>query len=325
MPPAPQPPLAARILVGPTASGKSAIAQALAERAAPPLPVVSADAMTIYRGMDIGTAKPTPAERAAVPSFGFDLADPSRPFSVGAWLDALRRDLPAIAAAARGRPVIVAGGTGLYVKCLTEGLATDPPPTPALRARAQAILDSGGLPALRAAVRARDPAALDRIRDPENPRRLLRAYELLADGRPLPDTWHAPRPLLLGLDLPRPVLRARIAARARRMYAAGLLDEVRALRAAHPDLSPTARHAIGYAEAAAVLDGLLTETEAVERTIARTCQYAKRQMTWFRHQAAVRWLPLAGDESLPDLVALADRAFADLPPVPLPALAPPPS
>lgn len=279
--------LAAHFLVGPTGSGKSAVAQHLALKSRPPRPVLAADSMTIYRGMDVGTAKPDAADRAAVPSFGFDLVDPDRPFSVGDWLAAVRAAAPAIAAC--GAPPIVVGGTGLYVKCLTEGL--DGAPTdPVHRAAAEALLNAEGLEALQAAARALNPAEFAKLRDPENPRRVVRAYELLAAGQPLPVAAERPKPKLAGLALPPNELRARIARRARQMFAYGLVEEVRALRAKYPALSDTARHAIGYEEAARVLDGEIPEEEAIRRTALRTGQYAKRQMTWFRHQADVVWI-----------------------------------
>ena len=279
--------LAAHFLVGPTGSGKSAVAQHLALKSRPPRPVLAADSMTIYRGMDVGTAKPDAADRAAVPSFGFDLVDPDRPFSVGDWLAAVRAAAPAIAAC--GAPPIVVGGTGLYVKCLTEGL--DGAPTdPVHRAAAEALLNAEGLEALQAAARALNPAEFAKLRDPENPRRVVRAYELLAAGQPLPVAAERPKPKLAGLALPPDELRARIARRARQMFAYGLVEEVRALRAKYPALSDTARHAIGYEEAGLVLDGRIPEEEAIRRTALRTGQYAKRQMTWFRHQADVVWI-----------------------------------
>ena len=279
--------LAAHFLVGPTASGKSAVAQYLALLGRPPRPVLSADSMTIYRGMDVGTAKPDAADRAAVPSFGFDLVDPDRPFSVGDWLAAVRAAAPAIAAC--GAPPIVVGGTGLYVKCLTEGLDSAPV-DPVHRAAAETLLNAEGLAALQAAARALNPAEFAKLRDPENPRRVVRAYELLAAGQPLPAAEERPRPKLAGLALPPEELRARIARRARQMFAYGLVEEVRALRAKYPALSDTARHAIGYEEAARVLDGQIPEEEAIRLVAVRTGQYAKRQMTWFRHQADVVWI-----------------------------------
>lgn len=284
----------AHILVGPTASGKSAVALHLALLARPPRPILAADSMTIYRGMDVGTAKPAAGERAAVPSFGFDLVDPDRPFSVGDYLAAIRESATAIAACG-GMPIVV-GGTGLYVKCLIEGL--DPAPSdPARRAAAEALLQAEGLEALQAATRALAPEQYAQLRDPENPRRVVRAYELLASGQPLPVAGERPRPKVAGLFLAPDELRARIARRARQMFAYGLVDEVRALREKFPALSGTARQAIGYEEAGQVLDGQISEEEAIRRTTLRTGQYAKRQMTWFRHQADVVWLEVRPADS----------------------------
>ena len=281
--------LYADILVGPTASGKTAFAQVLAQ-STPPRPIISADSMAIYRGMDIGTAKPSVGERADVPSFGFDLATPEQPFSAGNYLAAIRAAIPAITAA-QATPIVV-GGTGLYIQALTRGL--DPPASnPELRAQAEQILQTQGLPALQAATQALNAAEFAQLRDPENPRRVIRAYELLAAGHPLPRPSARPRPPMAGLLLPPDELHARIARRARQMFAHGLIEEVRRLRATYPNLSPTARHAIGYAEAAAVLDGNLTEEAAIRQVTVRTRQYAKRQMTWFRNQADVRWVAVS--------------------------------
>ena len=298
--------LSAHFLVGPTASGKSAVAQHIARQSRPPRPVLSADSMTIYRGMDIGTAKPDAAERKAVPSFGFDLADPDQAFSVGDYLAAVRAAAPAIAAC--GATPIVVGGTGLYVKCLTEGLDRTPS-DPDRRAAAETLLQAEGLEALQAAARALNPAEYARLRDPENPRRLVRAYELLASGQPLPAAEERPRPKIAGLLLPPDELRARIARRARQMFAYGLVEEVRALRAKFPALSETARHAIGYDEAARVLDGQIPEEEAIRLVAVRTGQYAKRQMTWFRHQADVVWIEVNPDSSTERIAGMVQKVW----------------
>ncbi len=307
--------LAAHILVGPTASGKSALALHIALQSRPPRPILSADSMTVYRGMDIGTAKPDPSERAAVPSFGFDLADPDQPFSVGDYLAALRAAAPAIAAC-RATPIVV-GGTGLYVRCLTDGLDSAAVSDPIHRAAAEALLAAEGLPALQAATRALNPDQYARLRDPENPRRVLRAYELLAAGHPLPRAEERPRPKVAGLALPPDELRARIARRARQMFAHGLVDEVRALRARFPSLSDTARHAIGYQEAALVLDGQIPEEEAIRRTALRTGQYAKRQMTWFRHQADVVWIEVGPRDDTERLAGKIQKIWTSHGPAPL--------
>ena len=306
--------LVVHVLVGPTASGKSVVAQHLACANRPPAPILSADSMAIYRGMDIGTAKPTAAERGIVPTFGFDLVDPGQPFSVGDYIAAIRAAAPAIAAC-DAIPIVV-GGTGLYVKGLLEGLDSAPS-DPALRATAEALLAAEGLAALQAATRALDPIQYARLRDPENPRRVVRAYERLAAGQPLPTTSDRPKPKIAGLRLPPEELRARIERRARQMFAHGLVDELRALREHYPRLSDTARHAIGYQEAGRVLDGQLTEEQAIHLTAVRTAQYSKRQMTWFRHQADVVWIDVGPRDSIERLAGQIRQVWATFGPASL--------
>ncbi len=290
------PRLHAWLLAGATATGKTAAAQLLAERLG--CAILSADAMLVYRGMDIGTAKPTPAERGRVAYFGIDLVTPAEPFSTGLWLaDAVR------ARAVAPAPLIAVGGTGLYLKALTHGLdgeAADPES----RARWQALHDREGLSALQRALASRDPAALAALADPSNPRRLIRALEHLDARGCLPDGWRrdSPRPHVPALRLPRAQLHARIARRIAAMFKAGLVDEVRALRDAYPVWSPTAARAIGYAEALAVLDGALTPAQAAERAAARTRQLAKRQETWLRHQTNTVWIDI-DDRDPPEAVA----------------------
>ncbi|MBC8207202.1 MAG: tRNA (adenosine(37)-N6)-dimethylallyltransferase MiaA [Kiritimatiellales bacterium] len=274
------------VLVGPTASGKSSIAQLLAEQTG--APVVSADSMNIYRGMDIGTAKPSPAERGAVEYHGIDLADPTEPFSVGDWLNAVKPALD-------GQTSIVAGGTGLYVKCLLAGLDELPAADEALRARAEKM----SLAELQAEARAAAPEAYDSLADNENPRRLVR---LLEHGG-LPQKEKVELPTVVGLHVERDVLHKRIATRVDKMYANGLIEEARGLSGLQ--LSVTAEKAIGYAEAFAVLRGGMTEAQAKERTIIRTRQLAKRQMTWFRTQLNVEWVDTAKFSS--SAKATADR------------------
>ena len=287
--------LAVHILVGPTASGKSAVAYEIATSSRPVRPILSADSMAIYRGMDIGTAKPEPQERAAVPTYGIDLVDPDKPFSVGDYRAAIQAATPALATC--GAIPILVGGTGLYVRCLTEGLDSAAVLDPAPRAAAEALLEAEGLAALQAATCALNPDEYAHLRDPENPRRVVRAYELQTSGHPLPVATERPRPRIAGLRLRSEELVARIERRARQMFAHGLVEEVRALRERYPALSGTARQAIGYQEAGRVLDGQLPEEEAIRLTAIRTRQYAKRQMTWFRNQAEVTWVDVQPDDS----------------------------
>ncbi len=291
------PPPAAWLIAGATATGKSAVAQRLAEQHG--CAILSADAMLVYRGMDIGTAKPSPAERGGVPYFGIDFATPAESFSTGLWLADARRALQAAAP-----NLIVAGGTGLYLKALTDGLdgsACDPN----ARARWQALHAAEGLDALRRALETRAPGALASLADPANPRRLIRALEHLDAHGTLPARWQradSDAPPIPALRLPREQLHARIARRVDAMFTAGLIDEVRTLQRDFPTWSETARHAIGYAEVRALLAGELTQKQAIDRIAARTRQLAKRQETWLRHQARVVWIDITDDDP-PDTVA----------------------
>ncbi len=287
------------VLVGPTASGKSAVAQLLAEQTG--VSILSADSMNIYRGMDIGTAKPSPEERANVKTFGVDLADPTENFSVGSWLNAVRPafqhrgQLKKKEGGVSASPIVV-GGTGLYVKCLLQGLDDIPTADGALRDRAENMT----LAELQAEACRAAPEAYAALADKENPRRLIR----LLEGRKISGSWKTEMPVVIGLHVERDVLHRRIAERVEKMYADGLLEE--AQRLAGLELSSTAQHAIGYAEAFAVLRGEMTEAEAREKTIIRTRQLAKRQMTWFRNQLNVEWVE-ASDYS--NLGQLADRVY----------------
>ena len=298
------------ILAGATATGKTAAAQLLAEQLG--CAILSADAMLVYRGMDIGTAKPTPAECGSVPYFGIDLVTPAEPFSTGAWLRDAARALAAAKAHADVHPpragtameggLIVAGGTGLYIKALTAGFESEEA-DPALRAHWQALYESGGLAALQHALTERAPDALGALADPSNPRRLVRALEHLDSRGSLPKNWqNNASPTILALRLPREQLHRRIERRVATMFRKGLVDEVQALRQTYPVWSRTALQAIGYAEACALLDGTLTAHQAAERIVIRTRQLAKRQETWFRHQTQTVWLDIDENDP-PDRVA----------------------
>jgi tRNA dimethylallyltransferase len=292
-------------LVGPTATGKTAVAQAVAERQG--WGILSADSMLVYRGMDIGTAKPTREERRRATHWGLDLATPGERFSAGDYLDAARA---AFGEAGRaGQPVLVAGGTGLYVKCLTHGLDAKAGADAAARADAERLLRERGLAALQEALREADPAAYRGLKDSRNPRRLVRALELARVSARPARRWADRRETapMAGLRMEPALLARRIAERVRGMYEGGLLEEVEALRARFPAFSETARHAIGYAEAVAVLDRRMSLEEAMEKTGLRTRRLAKRQMTWFRHQARVEWVTV-----LPGMAAedLADRVLS---------------
>jgi tRNA dimethylallyltransferase len=290
-------------IVGPTASGKSDLALALARRM--PVEILVADSRQVYRGMDIGTAKPDAAARAAVPHHLLDLADPDEPITVAQWVERARAIIPEVAARDR-RPLLV-GGTGLYVSALVDGhdyVAQGW--SPELRARLANALETDGLEPLAARLAHQAPEAAARI-DLRNPRRVIRALERAeaggGGGVPRSEPY-AGRVVLLGITRPREVLYRRIDKRAAWLFANGVLDEVRALLEAGygPDLPPMSGH--GYREAAAHLAGESSLDEAIELTARRTRQYAKRQLTWFRRDARIAWLPADGRSG-------ADRALVD--------------
>ncbi|HMP76756.1 MAG TPA: tRNA (adenosine(37)-N6)-dimethylallyltransferase MiaA [Kiritimatiellia bacterium] len=291
------------VLAGPTAAGKTDVAHALAEAMGGM--VLCADAMTVYRGLDVGTAKPTPAQRSRVTYRGLDLVEPVAVFSAGAFVDEARR--ASDEADAAGKPLIVVGGSGLYLSAILRGLEPENTSDPVRRAHWEGVRAEGGVAALQEALRARDADAFAALADPMNPRRLIRALERLDAGRPAVRTWRADsiRPIC-AIAVEPAVLKPRIAARARAMFDAGLLEEAARLRASFPALSRTAAHAIGYAEAFAVLDQRMTREEAIAETTARTWQLARRQMTWFRRQLPVSWVS-ASESIAPDALADAVR------------------
>jgi len=291
-------------VVGPTATGKSDLAVALALALGGE--IVNADASALYRGMDIGTAKPTPAERRGVPHHQIDVLEVTQEASVAAYQQAARADLRGIAA--RGRVPILVGGSGLYVRAALDHL--DIPPTdPTVRAALEAELDRLGLPAMRARLAAVDPEAARRI-EPNNARRIVRALEVIElTGGPfsasMPPRRHLVPTRTIGLTLDRDRLDERIAARTRRMWERGLVTEVEGLLPLGLEDGRTARTALGYAQAIAQLRGTLTEAEAIEETIVATRRFARRQLSWFRPDERIVWLPA----DAPDLL---DRALAVL-------------
>jgi tRNA dimethylallyltransferase len=298
------------VLVGPTAVGKSALAVALAHRyreAGRPAEVVNADSMLVYRGMDIGTAKPTEAERDGVPHHLLDVLDVSRTATVAEFQEMARA---AIAdCRARGVLPVVVGGSALYVRAVVDDFVF-PGTDPQLRRRLEAELESLGVETLHRQLAARDPAAAAAI-GPGNGRRVVRALEVLElTGGPYAATLPEHRYLLpdvvqIGLAIERPVLDARIEARVAAMWRAGFVDEVRALAEGSPSLREglTASRALGYRQLLAHLDGELTEEQAREQTVIATRRFARRQGGWFRRDPRIHWL--AWDR--PDLVEAAYR------------------
>lgn len=277
-------------LVGATASGKSALALALAA-VRPGVEIVTVDAMQVYRGMDVGTAKPTAAERAAVAHHVLDVAEPWEDYAVARWQRDARRAMDEIVA--RGNRPLLVGGTGLYLRSLVDDLDI-PAQFPEVRAVLDADPDTAALHARLAAL---DPLAASRM-EPGNRRRVVRALEVtLGAGRPFSsfgpglDAYDAPpRVHQVALRLPRPVLDERIAARYDAQMAAGFLDEVRALLDEPRGWSTTAAQALGYKELAAHLRGELPLADALELARRRTMRFARRQERWFRRDPRVVWL-----------------------------------
>jgi tRNA dimethylallyltransferase len=270
--------------------------------------------MLVYRGMDVGTAKPLPEERIRFRYAGLDLTGPETDFSTGNYLDAVRTQV----SAAPDFGWIVCGGTGLYLSALLRGLDRAPG-NPVVRNEAEARLASGGAQALRDWLGAIAPDRLRTLADPANPRRLIRAIEQAFAGA---TQKAAPRPApipAVGLLVPPEQLARRIRNRIDRMLREGFLEEVRDLRNRQP-LSRTAAMAIGYRELGCVLDGEIPLARAVELIQIRTRQYTKRQMTWFRHQVAVTWID-ASDERTPEQIAeQIERLAADRESLPLAGL-----
>ncbi len=294
------------VIGGPTASGKSTLALHLAE--ALNGVIINADSMQLYRELPLLTARPGPADEARVPHRLFGVLGAADPASVGSWLELAGAAIEASRAA--GRLPIVVGGTGLYLSALLRGLAPVPPVPTATRAAVEAMCEHLGGPGLHAELRRRDPVMAARLR-PSDRQRLIRAFEVLAaTGRSLAD-WQAlprfrirlPQPLVgLALLPPRPLLQLRIERRLRAMLEAGALAELGALRRAHPEPDLPLLKAVAVPELCAHLDGLLDLATALARAVVRTRQYAKRQVTWLRHQ-------------LPELEPL--QGFGDDPGIPL--------
>ena len=295
-------------ICGPTASGKTGLAVALAKKLN--AEVVSCDSMQIYRGMDVGTAKPTTAEMEGVPHHLLDVAEPGEDFSVSRYVelaDAAIRDIQS-----RGKPAIVCGGTGLYMDSLVKGKAFAAPTRPAQREYVEGIAEKHGIEYVYNMLKDADPETAERLHLSDR-KRIIRALEVfLITGMPL--SWHnaqsklqAPKyePVWIGLSFrDRDKLYRRIDARVDQMLAQGLETEVRALLEKGIDPKTTAMQAIGYKEMAAALRGECSLEQAVEQIKQSSRRYAKRQLTWFRRNEAIHWLYV--DETA-DLTAAAMR------------------
>ena len=286
----------ALILTGPTGSGKSALALELG-----PLlnaEIIAMDSMTLYRGMDVGTAKPTVADRARVPHHLIDVLDPWESANVAWWLEQAAQACRAIEA--RGRWPLFVGGTPFYLKALVHGLFASPPASPAVRQHLEAEADKQGRDTLHSRLATVDPATAARLH-PNDLRRVVRALEVYElTGKPISawqqqGWWDAAQkgplagqgtdqpPRCLVVDVPRTELYARIDRRVEAMMAAGWVEEVRRLRLLPRPLGKEASQAVGYREVGEFLDGRREFAETVALIQMRTRQYAKRQLTWFRH------------------------------------------
>ncbi|WFB35574.1 tRNA (adenosine(37)-N6)-dimethylallyltransferase MiaA [Kiritimatiellota bacterium B12222] len=267
-------------LSGPTASGKTTVAHHLAERLN--LRLLSVDSMMVYRGMDIGTAKPTAEEISRYDYAGVNLIDAGTPFSTGKWLRAICEQLDE-------RPTLAVGGTGLYYRALIDGLT--PESTRDQKHRSRSVEE------LQKEIRQRNPEVLQQLADPENQRRLERALAWLESGQTPPRMWaeRAGFPLPV-LRRPTEILNERIEQRIRVMFQTGLLKETQTLLNAGA-LTGTAAQAIGYQEAQAVIHQTCTLEQAITQLATRTRRYAKRQRTWFRNQMDARWVDVENEHS----------------------------
>ena len=299
-------------IVGATGTGKTGLSLDLAEalwRRGRAAEIVNADAMQLYRGMDIGTAKLPVPDRRGIPHHLFDALAVTDEAAV-AWYQPVARET-ITGVHARGADAIIVGGSGLYVSSVLWDFRF-PPRDPAVRARLEAELEQVGPGVLFERLRSSDPAAADRI-DPRNGRRVVRALEVLAQGEDThggtlptePDLWH-PHTTILATQIDRETLVGLLDARVERMWELGLLDEVSALRTEGIERGATAARAIGYAQALAELRGDMTRAEAIAETQALTRRYARRQVSWFRRYAGARWVDarsVRGDDVIEEVEA----------------------
>ena len=289
----------AAILLGPTGSGKTALSLALAEHFHGE--IVSCDSVAVYRGMDLGTAKPTPEERARVPHHLIDIADPDQPFTAGEYSRRARAALHDIAS--RNKLPIVTGGTGLYLRALTEGLFAGPTRREDLRARLRRSADRHDPMWLKKLLTRLDPASAARIHPNDTPK-LIRAIEVcLAARKPMSqvlsgkeknDPLTGFRLLRIGLNPPRPALYDRLNQRCAAMFAQGLIPETRALLACYGPIKIL--DSLGYRQALSVLLKGISEKAAIAEAQQGHRNYAKRQLTWFRREPDVHWIEAFGDD-----------------------------
>jgi tRNA dimethylallyltransferase len=282
------------VVLGPTASGKSDVAMAAAT-AVPNVHIIAADAMQVYRRMDIGTAKPTQDDQASVVHYGVDIAEPSERYSVARFVEDVAAARKKISKA--GASELIVGGTGLYVTALVDGLSM-PGDYPKIRAQLEANRDTQ---ALYEQLSGLDPEAVKKI-DPNNRRRMIRALEVcLGSGKTFSSfgegigAYPPVDTVQIGIKWQREALRERIALRVHRMIEAGLVDEVRGIMNEPKGISDTARQALGYKEIIEHLERRWSLEEAIDATILRTQQFAVRQERWYRRDPRIQWVEVQND------------------------------
>jgi tRNA dimethylallyltransferase len=280
------------IICGPTGVGKTRLAAKLAPWL--PVEVVSADSRQLYRGMDIGTGKPTREEREAVPHHLLDLVNPDEPYHAARFLSDAEQAISAISQ--RGSLPLVVGGTGLYIRALLRGLVPAPPADPRVREALREVAERDGAHALHARLQTVDPVAAKRIH-PRDGVRIIRALEIYTlTGRPhgLPTHWHTARQpshvLMIGLTMDREALYRSLEARVDQMIADGLAHEVRSLLRAGYSESLSSMRGIGYHHLAMAFRGQWSMEDAIRMMKRDTKRYAKRQWTWFQREPGIRWL-----------------------------------
>jgi tRNA dimethylallyltransferase len=294
-------------IAGPTAVGKSEIALALAEQLGGE--IISADSMQVYRGLDIGTAKPSPAERARVPHHLIDICDLTEAFDAAQFVQLAQKAVEEIQS--RGRVPVFCGGTGLYFNAFLSGLGEAPSANPELRAELEAL----PFEALLRELRDRDPEAYGKI-DKQNPRRVIRAVEVIRlTGKKFSEqraNWKSEvrsqkSEVVFALTRKADDLHARINLRVDEMFRLGLVEETRGLLQRGLEQNQTAMQAIGYRQVVEHLRGRHSLVETIEQVKIRTRQFAKRQLTWFRRQLDPEWVELKPEESLEMMVANLQR------------------
>ncbi|HHT9118670.1 MAG TPA: tRNA (adenosine(37)-N6)-dimethylallyltransferase MiaA [Candidatus Hypogeohydataceae bacterium YC38] len=298
------------ILTGPTASGKTEVAFHLAKEIG--AEIISADSMQVYRGMDIGTAKPPLELRREVPHHLIDIVDPWESYSVGRYILDAREAMSRVEE--RGRRCLVVGGTGLYVKAIREGLFRGPDADWALREELAAVAEDKGSAYLHGVLQGIDPVSAGRIHE-KDLRRIIRALEVYQKtGKAislLQREWGTIREdsILVVLSLKREELNRRVEERVQRMMKEGLVEEVRHLLSSPKGLSKQAREALGYKEVLDYLSGCISLAEAEELIKRNTRRFAKRQMTWFRSFAGARWLEIKEGEDVQGLTKRVMEVF----------------